>query len=91
MGGGGSIDAMIKSYNFNKGQIKKHKKSYYKIAQLYSYKGRPIILKKATKEEIKYIRAIYKKKRKKLFIIKIITILVIAALSIISLFLILKK
>ncbi|MAY83839.1 MAG: hypothetical protein CMP59_06850 [Flavobacteriales bacterium] len=65
MGGGGSIDAMAKSIKYNLSQLKKHRKSYKHIAETYSFKGRPINYKRATKEEIAFIRKVYEEKRRK--------------------------
>ena len=86
MGGGGSIHAMQQSYNFNRSQIIKHRKSFKEIAENYTFEGEPLDLKKASSLQIKQIRRIYEERRKKQFRQRMILLGAIVLLSMIGLY-----
>ena len=82
MGGGGSIQGMLDSLRHNRGQLKKHRRSFKEIAENYPIQGRKIDLKKASPEEIAVIKSVIRKRQKRRNLVSGILLALLLAIGI---------
>ncbi len=65
MGGGGSIQGMLNSLKYNRGQLRRHRKTFKELAKKYPAKNKGVDLKKASPSDLRVIRLLIQARRKR--------------------------